>query len=227
MQLNVKEVADFFRIAEKVVYCWVDRNEIPHFRVNDQYRFNRAELLEWAAARKMPLYHQAETGPEALCTSVAAALNNGGIYYQIDNRDRDSFLRRLINLLPLPDQLDRDFAFQTISAKPHLGLTDLGNGLVIPQIRHPLVADVAVPMLTICFSAAGLPLNINENGGHSAVFFLVSSDVHMHQHIVSKLAFLLENQALRQLLIKQVPAREIITAFERAEMELHSRTTEK
>jgi len=48
MQLTVRDVAKLLAVNEKTVYRWVQQSSLPGYRVNNQYRFNRAELLEWA-----------------------------------------------------------------------------------------------------------------------------------------------------------------------------------
>jgi len=223
MQLDVKEVASHLDVQEHEVYRWIKRKEIPCFRMNDHYRFNRAELLEWAASRKKRLHpHILPDSPISTAT-VSEALDNGGIYYDVEQQDSEIFLRRLMNLLPLPDQADRNFAMELIRQQPDLGLVDVGDGVKIPHILHPMVADVTAPTLVLCFSTAGkLPLNISENGGNTAVFFLVAPDVHTHQHLVSRLAFLLEEKNWRRLLQRQAAPPDLMAALKRAETELLS-----
>src|SRR5439155_6223286 len=51
MLLTVREAARLLKAAEEDIYRWVDDGEIPYVQVNDQPRFNQAELLEWATTR--------------------------------------------------------------------------------------------------------------------------------------------------------------------------------
>jgi nitrogen PTS system EIIA component len=53
MQLTVRDAAKLLSVSEKTVYRWINQGDLPAYRVNEQYRFNRAELLEWATARKI------------------------------------------------------------------------------------------------------------------------------------------------------------------------------
>ncbi|HTP59702.1 MAG TPA: helix-turn-helix domain-containing protein, partial [Spirochaetia bacterium] len=53
MQIDVKEAARLLGVSEKTVYRWVKQGDLPAYRVNDLYRFNRAELLEWATAKRV------------------------------------------------------------------------------------------------------------------------------------------------------------------------------
>ena len=53
MQINVKEAARLLAVSEKTIYRWIRQGEIPAYRINDLYRFSRAELLEWATAKRL------------------------------------------------------------------------------------------------------------------------------------------------------------------------------
>ncbi len=53
MQLGVRDVARILNVSEKSVYRWIRDGQLPAYKVNEQYRFNRAKLLEWANAHKI------------------------------------------------------------------------------------------------------------------------------------------------------------------------------
>jgi PTS system nitrogen regulatory IIA component len=53
MQIDVKEAARLLAISEKTVYRWIRQGALPAYKMNDQYRFNGSELLEWATARRI------------------------------------------------------------------------------------------------------------------------------------------------------------------------------
>ena len=83
MQLVVKDVARLFNVSEKTVYRWIDQGILPAYRINDQYRFNRAELLEWATSRRMNVSPDIFAEPESSATplpSLVEALQAGGIF---------------------------------------------------------------------------------------------------------------------------------------------------
>ncbi|MGZ6096507.1 MAG: helix-turn-helix domain-containing protein, partial [Polyangiales bacterium] len=77
MLLTVRDAAKLLRTAESQIYRWVDDGDIPFQRVNEQIRFHRAELLEWATARRLPvsveMFDDGDTDGHGL-PSLAAAL---------------------------------------------------------------------------------------------------------------------------------------------------------
>lgn len=48
MQLSVKELSKLLNGTERTVYRWIKEQSVPFYRIHDQYRFNRVEILDWA-----------------------------------------------------------------------------------------------------------------------------------------------------------------------------------
>ena len=65
MNLSVRDTANLLAVSEKTIYRWIKLQTIPAYRVQDQYRFNRAEILEWATSRRMNVSSEIFVEPEA------------------------------------------------------------------------------------------------------------------------------------------------------------------
>ena len=52
MELKIKDIVDLLQVSEKTVYRWIKDKKIPCYRINHQYRFNRAEINEWILSSK-------------------------------------------------------------------------------------------------------------------------------------------------------------------------------
>ena len=50
--LTIKEVAALLKIGEKTAYAMAQNGELPAFKVRGQWRFRRADLLEWIEEQK-------------------------------------------------------------------------------------------------------------------------------------------------------------------------------
>src|SRR5579863_5788689 len=111
MQLTVRDVSRFFNLSESTVTRWIKQRGLPAQRVGNQYRFNRAELLEWATANQikvsLELFNQPDA-PEEPIPSLAEALEAGGIFYDLKDADKIGALRSLVDVLPLPEGANRD-----------------------------------------------------------------------------------------------------------------------
>jgi PTS system nitrogen regulatory IIA component len=65
MDLNVKDAARVLAVSEKTIYRWVSRGILPAYKVHEQYRFQRAELLDWAASRRINVSPEIFSEPES------------------------------------------------------------------------------------------------------------------------------------------------------------------
>jgi nitrogen PTS system EIIA component len=218
MKLTVKEAAKLFNVSEKTIYRWVEQKGLPSYRINKQFRFNQTELIEWAAAGRTnmspDLLREPESGLVPLPDPVHA-LAAGGIHYRVGGTDRDSVLRSVVELLRLPDHVDREFLFQVLLARESLGSTGIGDGIAIPHARNPIVLNVERPTITLCFlenpvdfaALDGLPVTI--------LFTLVNPTVRAHLHLLSRLAFMLNSKGFRDELKRQGSRDEILAEARR------------
>ena len=98
MQLTVRDVSKLMSVSERTVYRWIGQQSIPVYKVLDQYRFNKAELLEWALSRKIPVhsnfFHTKES-EEVVLPSLSEAINTGGIYYRVCVKDKTEALKKI------------------------------------------------------------------------------------------------------------------------------------
>src|ERR1043165_4900380 len=81
MKLTVRDAAQLLNVTDKTIYRWIKQGAIPAYQINEQYRFNRAELLEWATSRKLnvsPDIFAEPEGGEAPLPSLSEALKAGG-----------------------------------------------------------------------------------------------------------------------------------------------------
>ena len=53
MQLTVRQVSKFLNVAESTITRWIKQRGLPAQHVGGQYRFHRAEVLEWATANQI------------------------------------------------------------------------------------------------------------------------------------------------------------------------------
>jgi PTS system nitrogen regulatory IIA component len=150
MQLTVRDAARLLNVSEKTIYRWINQGNLPAYRVNEQYRFNRAELLEWCTSRKInvsvEIFHEPESTTAPL-PQLAAALEAGGIFFRLGGHDKESVLRAVVTTMRLPDEVDREFLFRVLLAREALGSTGIGDGIAIPHVRNPVVLHVAQPSI--------------------------------------------------------------------------------
>lgn len=222
MQLTVKDAAKLLQVSERTIYRWISEGSIPSFRVHDQHRFNRVELLEWATSRRIPLSPEIFAEPEGdqRVPSLAEALERGGIHYRVSGADRESVLRSVVSLLHLPEEVDREFLYSVFLARERLGSTGVGDGIAIPHVRNPVVLHVTRPEVSLCFLEHPTDFDALDGKPVSTLFALVTPTVRSHLQVLSRLAFLLRDDHIRSVLERQGSRDEIVAAFRDAEAAL-------
>ena len=218
MQLTVKDVAGLLNISEKTVYRWIDERKLPGYRLSGQYRFNRAELLEWATANRINVSPQIFEEPEqesAALPELSDALERGGVFYRLAGRDKQAALRSVVDVLRLPDEVDRDFLLRVLLAREALESTAVGDGIAIPHVRNPIVLHIPRPMITLCFLDAPVEFDAIDGRPVHTLFTLVSPTVQAHLHLLSRLTFGLRRPELSQPVAAQA-SRDALLAGARA-----------
>ena len=219
MQLSVKDAANLLRVSEDVVYQWVKAGVMPAYHINEQYRFNRSELLEWATARQMDIAGDVfgEERPKASHSSLADALAAGDVLYGVPGEDKTSVLRGIIGLLTLPVEVDREFLFQVLLSRESLGSTGIGGGIAIPHVRNPVILHITRPAVTICFLKRPIDFQAIDGQPVHTLFLLITPTIRAHLHLLSRLGIVLRAREVKAALGRQAPREELLDVLARAE----------
>lgn len=213
MKLTVQDVARIFLVSEKTVYRWISQGELPAYRINEQYRFNRTELIEWAIGKRINFSHELFEEPESandLCPSLKEALANGGVFYRLGGSDKESVLRELVSVIRLPDNIDQDFLLKVLLARENLGTTAIGEGIAIPHARMPLVLHVSQPTVALCFLDHPVEFGALDGKPVHTLFTIISPTIRGHLNLLSKLSYMLRDETFRCILEKQGNRSEIL-----------------
>jgi nitrogen PTS system EIIA component len=219
MQIDVKTAAKLLMVSEKTIYRWVKQGELPAYRVNDIYRFNRTELLEWATAKRInvsPEIFRESADGEAL-PGLEEAIRMGGIHYRVSGADKNSVLSAVVGLMQLPPEVDRSHLLEVLLARESLGSTGIGDGIAIPHVRNPIVLHLPQPSITLCFLETPVPFDSMDGKPVHTLFTLVSPTVRSHLHLLSRLTFALRGSPLRDAIGSQASREAILEAARSAD----------
>jgi PTS system nitrogen regulatory IIA component len=223
MKLTVRDVSELLDVSEKTVYRWVNDRKLPGYRMSGQYRFSRAEVLEWATANKinqsLGALQEAENPDQPLPT-LPEALQAGGIFYRIGGADVASALRSVIEVVRLPDEVDREFLFQVLLAREQLASTGIGDGIAIPHARNPIVLHVENPLVSLCFLEQPIDFGALDARPVQALFTLISPTVRAHLHLLSRLSFALRDPEFKAQVMAQAGRDELAMTVRRISTDL-------
>ncbi|MEI6970234.1 MAG: PTS sugar transporter subunit IIA [bacterium] len=221
MQLTVRNVAKFLDVTEDAVYRMIDDCEIPVVKVNDQFRFNKTDLLEWAMSRQLHVSPVMLEGDESDCAtthaSLSEALRLGGVFHNLPGVDKTAALRSLVEVMQLPDDVDRELLLRMYMARETMASTGIGDGIAIPHVRNPVVLRMASPQITLGFTKNPVDFGAPDGKPVFAMFALVTPTTRSHLLLLSRLAFALRTSSLLDLIKAQAPKDELIAEFKRCE----------
>jgi len=215
MQMNVRETAALLGVSDKSIYRWIKQRQLPAFRLNEQYRFNRVEVLAWASS------HRVNAPGAVLCevdeqqtpkVGLAEALRAGGIYYRIGGGDKNSVLQSTVDAIPLPEEVDKAFLLDVLVARETLASTGIGDGVAIPHMRNPIVMYVPRPMVTLCFLENAVEFGALDRKPVHTLFTLVSPTISAHLNLLSRLTFALRNPDFADVVNRQGTREEILAS---------------
>src|SRR5437870_5535899 len=220
MQLSIRDLTKLLNVAESTVSRWIKQRGLPAQQVGGQYRVNRAELLEWATANNvrvsLELFDHLEADAETI-PRLTEALEAGGIHYQLQDTNKDRALRALVQVLPLPDSVDRELLLRLFLAREASASTAIGDGIAIPHVRNPIVLHVSRPAVTLAFLERPVDFGALDGKPVHVLFSIISPTNRTHLQLLSRLSFALHDGKLRETVVRGAPAEEILREVRRVE----------
>jgi PTS system nitrogen regulatory IIA component len=126
----------------------------------------------------------------------------------------------VVDILRLPEEVDRDYLYEVLLARESLGSTAIGDGIAIPHVRNPVVLHVSQPTVTLCFLETPIDFAALDGQPVDILFTLISPTVRSHLHMLSRLAFILRDPAVKSVLKREGSREEIMAEIRRAEATL-------
>jgi PTS system nitrogen regulatory IIA component len=225
MQLTVRNVSKFLGVPEATVITWINERGLPSEHVGGQYRFHRVDLLEWATAKgikvSLEVFDHME-GDEESSPSLVDALELGGIFYGLKDTSKADALRALVQLLPVPADVNRDVLFRLFLAREDSSTTAVGDGVALPHVRNPIVLHVEKPMVTLAFLERPVDFGALDGKPVQVLFSLICPTVPSHLRMLSRLSFALHDQNFKAVVMRRGQRDEILREARRVEAALTS-----
>lgn len=221
MELDVQGAAALLRVSTKTIYRWVGDNRIPGYRVNHRFRFDRAELLEWATANRMAVNGAQEPDGRAPLPSFDEALASGGIHYRVEGADRDSVLANVAQVMRVEVEAERDLVAGALRAREDLASTAVGGGFAIPHLRNPLRLHLDRATVTLCFLEKPVDWSALDGEPVSALLVVIGSTVRTVLQLHSRCLFALREEAFRSAVHTQQSREALLAAARQATAGFH------
>ncbi len=212
MELSVREAASRLGVSENTIYRWVEERGLPAYRVNESYRFNAAELLEWANSNPVQppqsLIEGANEAPPAF--TLADALQAGGVHPGVRGADAPEVLRSVVAVVPLPADANRELLLQMLLARESIGSTGIGDGVAIPHARSPIVMHLPRPIVCLCYLEQPVEFGAVDGQPVHTLFTIVSPTIKTHLALLSRLAFALRDKPFAKVVARRGALAEVL-----------------
>lgn len=223
MQLTVRDVSKYLNVSESTVTRWIKQRSLPARHVAGQYRFHRAELLEWATANQIKvspeLFDHLETDQEPAPTLVEA-LEVGGIFYGLQDTSKERVLRALVGVLPLPEGTDRELLLRLFQAREASASTAIGDGIALPHVRNPIVLHVSRPLVTLCYLERAVDFGALDGKPVHVLFSLICPTMRSHLQMLARLSHALHDVRFREVVLRQAQCDAILQEARRIDAAL-------
>jgi PTS system nitrogen regulatory IIA component len=226
MHLNARDAARLLGVSPATLERWLRAGELVATRVNEQWRLNPVDLLEFAASRNLDVSPDLLANLEAAqLPGLADAVRAGGVHRGISGKDKAEVLRAVVDRLPLAGPAERDLLHRVLLAREALGSTGLGNGIAIPHPRNPIVLRVARPEVAICYLEPPVDFEAIDGQPVHTLFTVVSSSTRTHLHFLALIAHALRDPTVLARLEARAGADELLPEIARVEAALGARRT--
>ncbi len=203
MRLKFSEAVTYLGVSEGTARNWVKNRGLPVHRADERWFVNPLELWEWASEQNLPVSPQllahASRARESI-PAVSALLRAGGIQRDVPGRTPAEVLRAVVERLPLPPHVDREFLVTALAAREAMGSTGVGYGIAIPHVRNPILLHVEEPVVSLGLLAHAVDYGAVDGVPVRALFTVISPTVPAHLRMLAQLSLLLRDEALRRLL---------------------------
>lgn len=234
MDLKIKDVADLLNVSETKIQRWLSCGEIPAYRINEEYLFNRSEIESWVMNYKMrkgessPLTEPSETDLEESKDlsendlnstfaggkkqfSLYRALHKGMVVKNMPGKTKEDIIRSTMKFIAKDMNVDAEVVSEMLLERENLQPTALNQGIGIPHTRDFLLSQHH-DVVTLVFPETALEYGALDGQPVHSLFFLFACDDKRHLNLLAKIAHLSSQPEALELL-KSKPNKEQLLAF--------------
>lgn len=217
MYLNLIQIAESFGVSESVVEGWIRDEGMPHTPDRGRLLFDRAQVVQWAAARGLATragFLTPETSAFATGCQLEPLLRAGGIWRDVPATGVHDVLAKVVAALPGATPPVRQLLAQRLRAAGGVTWAAIGGGFALPHpsARIALGRDsgtVALLLLRDHFSqAAPTPDDVPV----TRMLFFIAPSPRAHLDLLGRLTRALVHGNLRELVTKGAGDAEIFAA---------------
>lgn len=223
MYLNLVQIAESFGVSEGVVESWVRDEGMPHTPERGRLLFDRAQVVQWAAARGLatkvgfltPEQSAFRTGCE-----LAPLLRTGGIHRDVPAVAVLDVLGQVVGAMPGVTQPVQQLLRQRLCAPGGVVWAAVGDGFALPHLstRVALGRDSGTLALLLLRDPVTQAGPTPDDIPVMRLLFFVAPSPRAHLDVIGRLTRALSQGPLREVILKGASDGEIVAAVAAADM---------
>ena len=204
--MTVEDVASYLRVAERTIYDWAQKGDIPCGKLGASWRFRRTDIDKWLETKFLDKSSMKNSDPilpeDVLCEDMIE------IYH--GNINKNDILTNLVELISKSKNVsDKKELLEGIFKREELMSTGIGLGIAVPHVRIDSVKD-----LVMAVGVSNKPVEGYESidGKPVQIVFMIAagSDQHAkHLKLLSQIAAKFKDENLRNKLIEAETPKEV------------------
>lgn len=220
---TLDELARHLGLDARDLARWAQRGRMPGKMVNNEWRFNRAEMIDWLQ-REMHSLDPVDIRRLDAAMSVADGLivtrriPNLGVELNLAARSPDSVVRELAKLAERTGLVyDPEGLLIALQDREASRSTALPGGIAFPHPHKPMAWAFAESFVCVARIPSGVPYSAPD-GKLTYLFLLVcSADEREHLGLLARLARMFHEGTLADELFGATTADDALASIERAE----------
>jgi PTS system nitrogen regulatory IIA component len=224
MELKIKDLMDLLQVTEKTIYRWIQDNKIPAYKINHQYRFNKAEINEWILNNKVTVSSKVlDLNLSKAPASLADLLKRGGVFSGIKGSSAKEIISDAVEEINVPPEITRQALLSSLIEREEMMPTSIGKGIAIPHARNPIITDLNHESISICYLEKAVDYGAIDNLPVHTVFIVLSANPRRHLEMLAKLLYLCQQEEFMDRLVKRSSPAEIMSFIEAKEKDWKKR----
>ncbi len=201
MELKIKDIVEFLQVSEKTVYRWIKEKKIPCYRINHQYRFNKAEINEWILSNKIELssslIHLSDSDGGVILSRL---IERGDVISGITGGTVREVLEDAVQKINGPQSISKEEILTALLRREELMPTAIGKGIALPHPRNPIITDIKSASVSICNLEKAVDFGALDGRHVRTLFILLTATPKMHLEVLSRISYLCQDEAFYRLL---------------------------
>jgi len=223
--MTLTDVAKYLKLAERTILKMAHKNEIPCFKIANQWRFLKPVINDWLTSKLNVLPQNDFTKmleSEINILPISRIINEKLFIPDLKGAAKEDILLNLIQpLLSKKIIKTSDKFLEKLLERESMLSTGLGKGIAIPHIRDVKKNPEGGPYIVIGINKAGVNFNSLDNQPVYLFFLLCTNSEVVHLRIMSQLAKIFSDQELINKIIVSENFQYILRSILKKEHEIN------